>query len=160
MMDPTRWQIRNNLMPSSSLCPTTVTWVGFTLSAHCCLCTGEKERTRGGATSRLTLYPNMADTTTGASNCQNASVWLSENILVSPSFAVEYFWLSLCVTHKGLNMTPPYFKILSHIKVGGHIKNDMDSLDAKQINPPTMTLSSNYPPPSYRNEALENVSQP
>lgn len=45
---PTRWPIRNSLMPSSSLCPTTVTWVGSALTAHCCRCTGEKERAEKG----------------------------------------------------------------------------------------------------------------
>lgn len=65
-MGPTRWPIRNSLMPSSSLCPTTVTWVGFALAAHCCLCTGEKERAEKGRRYGATeCAPPQKSTRTG-----------------------------------------------------------------------------------------------
>lgn len=57
----------------------------------------------GRATAGLRLYSNMAAVTTGASNSSNRQT--SSN----RSFPVDYFWMSLCVTHKALNMTPPYF---------------------------------------------------
>lgn len=72
-MGPTRWQIRNSLMPSSSLCPTTVTWVGF---CPRCSLLPEHRRERegwGGTMLGLRMYPKMAKGTR-ASNSRKMSL--------------------------------------------------------------------------------------
>lgn len=113
--DPTRWQIRNSLMPGSSLCPTTVTWVGSALPAHCCPCTGEKERAGGGRHWGLRLDPTAANNSsklpvTGHSLC---GVFLDEPICVW--LIATSLWLHLI------------FWTLSHVNMGGRMVRNVQS---------------------------------
>lgn len=107
-MDPTRWQIRNNLMHSSSLCLLTVTWVGVALPAHCCLGTGEKARAGGGVTPGLWLYaPHDGHdhrTWQQYGNSQMALLPSCEKTLCCCNSLLS----TSAVTHKAAHLTPPH----------------------------------------------------